>query len=218
MPQDKAQPASETSNSTPFKGRGRLRDTFSWLIRSLLRLRVKGTHQIPDTGGVILLPNHISYLDAIVVQAAVARPVRFLGSGALRRHWWIRLAFWVFDVIPIHPGNPANALREAMDALESGACLCLFPEGRISRDGQLGPLMKGFQMLARKTGAPVVPIHIEGLGRSAFSLNPAKNWTLRDRGSSGVALRIGEPLAPDQATLQQVHDLLLQLKAKGPNE
>src|ERR1700684_1692672 len=109
-----------------------------WLVARLLyRVRVLGESRIPGSGGAVVISNHLSYVDVVVLQLACPRPLRYL---AFRGPGTGPLLGWIFrsgGVIEVSPDKPSLWLRKAVRALQQGELICLFPEGEISRTGQL---------------------------------------------------------------------------------
>lgn len=139
------------------------------IARVLYRVRFTGAENIPPTGGVLLIANHISYLDPVVLQLACRRPIRFMAFKGLRRNPFFN---WCFDrsgSIDVAARSPIEGVRAAVQALKRGEVVCVFPEGHISRTGQLLEIKKGFELIARHSGAPVVPVAIDGMWGSIFS-------------------------------------------------
>ena len=139
---------------------------------ALYRLRVLGARNVPATGGAVLVANHLSYTDVVVLQLACPRPIRYLafrGAGTGRLLQWI---FRTAGVIEVAPGRASSQwLRDSVEALRRGDLLCVFPEGEISRTGQLMALRKGFELMARRARVPVVPVAVDGLWGSVFSFS-----------------------------------------------
>ncbi|HEX3731107.1 MAG TPA: 1-acyl-sn-glycerol-3-phosphate acyltransferase, partial [Opitutaceae bacterium] len=133
------------------------------------RVRAVGAERVPAAGGAILIANHLSYADVVVLQLATPRPLRFLGYEDEESPWFFRALFRLAGVIPISPRHPTAGMRRALAALRRGELLCLFPEGQIARTGTLQGLKRGFAILARQAGAPVVPAAHDGLWGSIFS-------------------------------------------------
>ncbi|HEY1107363.1 MAG TPA: 1-acyl-sn-glycerol-3-phosphate acyltransferase, partial [Opitutaceae bacterium] len=123
------------------------------LVASLLyRVRASGAENVPAKGGVLLIANHISYVDPVVLQLACGRPIRFMAYKGLRRHAFFN---WCFDhsgCIDVASQSALEGVRAATEALKRGEVVCLFPEGHISRTGQLLEIKKGFEVIARRAG------------------------------------------------------------------
>jgi acyl-[acyl-carrier-protein]-phospholipid O-acyltransferase/long-chain-fatty-acid--[acyl-carrier-protein] ligase len=184
----------------------RRRSTLPWflevvagLIAHLLyRVRSSGTEHFPRQGGVLLIMNHISYVDVVVLQLACPRPIRFIGHKGLRRH---RFFNWCFDLsgcIAVDTNQPLDAMRAAIRALKAGDVVCLAPEGHISRTGQLMEIKKGFETIARQANVPVVAASLDGLWGSIFSFAGNKYlWKSPRLMPTPVFIAFGRP-APAQ--------------------
>lgn len=162
------------------------------------RVRAANSHRVPTTGGVLLLPNHISYLDAFLIAQACPRPVRFVMdeqySGNRHIHWFTR----VFGTVLIRRDQPLEAIRRVIAALKAGEIVCYFPEGQLSRTGCLSPLQRGFELIARKSGHPVVPAWIDGIWGSVASFERGRFFCkVPHRGKLQVSVNFGEPMKPD---------------------
>ena len=160
------------------------------------RVRVSGAERVPGAGGAILIANHISYADVVVLQLASPRPLRFVGYEDERSPWFFRAIFRLAGVIPISSRRPTAGMRRALAALARGELLCLFPEGQIARTCQLQGLKRGFSILARRSGAPVVPVGHDGLWGSLFSFSGGRYLRKRPQwGRRTVHVAFGETLA-----------------------
>src|ERR1043165_5479791 len=136
---------------------------------TLYRVRTSGAQNLPATGGVLLVANHLSYVDVVVLQMACPRPLRFIAFKGLGSHWFFDLVFKLSGVIPITSRSPTEAVRRTVKSLQAGEVVCIFPEGHISRTGQLMEVKRGFEKIARIAGVPVVPAVHDGLWGSIFS-------------------------------------------------
>jgi 1-acyl-sn-glycerol-3-phosphate acyltransferase len=127
--------------------------------------------RLPRAGGAIVVSNHVSGLDPLLLIAAARRPLRFMIAREQYARWWLK---WLFDAvgcIPVERGrNPRAALTAARWALERGEVVALFPHGRIAFDGERAPLKRGVATLARATGVPVIPVRIEGVRGRGLTL------------------------------------------------
>lgn len=139
------------------------------LLHSFYRIKVTGAENIPPKGGVLLVPNHVTYADAFFLFAASPRRVRFVMDESFMANRWIRLSAKWFHTVPIERCKPREALRIAAEALKAGDVVCLFPEGQLTRSGTLNPLERGFELIARQAGCPVVPAYVDGSWGSMFS-------------------------------------------------
>ncbi|MCX6951012.1 MAG: AMP-binding protein [Verrucomicrobia bacterium] len=141
----------------------------SLVARTLYRVRTSGSENIPSTGGVLIIANHISYVDVIVLQLACQRPIRFVGHQGLRRNAFFNWCFEISGSIPISAEQPRSGMKAAVAALKAGEVVCVCPEGHISRTGQLMEIQRGFEVMARQAEVPVVAVAIDGLWGSVFS-------------------------------------------------
>nr|HPG18878.1 1-acyl-sn-glycerol-3-phosphate acyltransferase [Opitutaceae bacterium] len=136
----------------------------SWIARLLYNVSTSGLENLPECGGVLLVANHMSYVDGVVLQLACPRPVRFVGDDDYRRsHWFARRIFRLTGTIPLGPRSTLSGTRRILAALQAGEVVCMFPEGGISRTGQLMDLRPGYDWLAHRAGVPVLPVGHDGL-------------------------------------------------------
>ena len=139
------------------------------LTRLVYRLKISGAEQVPETGGVLLIANHVSYADPVMIGAACPRRVRFIGFSGLTKSKWMKWLFRFTGVIPVSKENAREAISKASEALKAGEVVCIFPEGAISRTGGMQGLKRGFELIARKAKAAVVPVNLDGMWGSIFS-------------------------------------------------
>lgn len=127
------------------------------------RLR-HGQLALPASGAAIVACNHVSGLDPLLLLAAARRPLRFLIAREWYDLWFLSWLFRAVGCIPVErKRNPRAAYRAAREALERGEVVAIFPHGRIALDGDHPPLKRGVLVLARLSGAPVVPVRLEGI-------------------------------------------------------
>jgi len=182
------------------------------VARILYRVRSSGAGQIPATGGVLLIMNHISYVDVVAMQLACPRPIRFVGHRGLQRHWFFNWCFELSGCIALSPDRPLDGIRAAVRALQRGEVVCLCPEGHISRTGQLMQIRPGFETIARRANAPVLPAAIDGLWGSIFSFAGNKYlWKSPRLMLTPVFIAFGAPVPPGQATAAWARRELLDL-------
>lgn len=163
-----------------------VRFVLSYTLTRRYRVRVQGFKNIPESGGVLLLGNHISWIDWAVVQIACPRPVRFVMLKSIYERWYLTGFFKLFGVVPISQGAGAQgSLDTIATLLQRGEVVCLFPEGSISRTGHLGEFRAGFERACSTVGDAVVivPFYLRGLWGSQFS---RANEGLRQARATGM--------------------------------
>ncbi len=186
------------------------------LVRLLFRRRYRiesiGLDHIPSQGGVILLGNHISWLDWAMLQIVSPRPIRFLMENSIYQKPLLKWFLDLFGVIPISAERSRKALEEAKCRLQAGDLVCLFPEGAISRDGCLGRFRRGFEVIVAGSGAVVVPFRIDGLWGSRFSRAGRDERSLHATGLQRrlVKVSFGEPL-PDSVKADELRQIVADL-------
>jgi acyl-[acyl-carrier-protein]-phospholipid O-acyltransferase/long-chain-fatty-acid--[acyl-carrier-protein] ligase len=170
-----------------------------WCAATLaFRIRVEGAGNIPQTGAALLVSNHISYADAVLVGYSTPRIVRFLMWQPIYEAPFFNYFFRVLRAIPINPASPKatiRALRAARAELVGGELVAIFPEGFISRNGEIGPFERGFERVLDGIDAPIIPIHVSGLFGHPLSCRgggPFRSWQKLWRPE--VAVRVGQPV------------------------
>jgi acyl-[acyl-carrier-protein]-phospholipid O-acyltransferase/long-chain-fatty-acid--[acyl-carrier-protein] ligase len=168
-------------------------------------LHVIGLRNIPSTGGALLLANHTSWFDWAILQVACPRPVRFVMARRIYEHPVLKPVLDIFGVIPIAPGKGSDeSLTLVREALLPGEVVAIFPEGRISLNGQLAEFKRGFERAVQGTGANVVPVYLRGLWGTAFSYATTRlRRSTLERGKRSITVAFGERL-PDGITAPEV--------------
>jgi acyl-[acyl-carrier-protein]-phospholipid O-acyltransferase / long-chain-fatty-acid--[acyl-carrier-protein] ligase len=140
------------------------------ILKRRYRLEVIGFDNIPQAGATLLLGNHISWIDWALVQIACPRPIRFVMLKRIYETWYLRPFFKVFGVVPISAGQSKESLATINELLKAGECVCLFPEGAISRNGHLGKFHSGYERaLEGLEEGMIVPFYLHGLWGSSLS-------------------------------------------------
>ncbi len=160
------------------------------------KLHVKGLKNLPQSGGVLLLGNHISWIDWLVIQIASPRAIKFVMAKSIYSKWYIKWFVEFFKVIPISGASGRGSLDQIKERLDNGEVVALFPEGRISYNGQLSEFKKGFELALKDTNHPIVPFYIHGLWGSTFSraADRFKKMT-RENSKRDITVMFGEVLA-----------------------
>jgi len=168
------------------------------LLRLRYRLFVKGLEHLPPNGGVLLLGNHISWIDWLVLQIASPRSIKFVMERSIYEQWYLRWFLKWFDVIPISGMGSKGAVQKVRERLANGEVVALFPEGHISYNGQLGEFKRGFELIMKDADAPIVPFYLHGLWESTFSRAKSCYKLLnRTGGRRDVGVLFGAPLPPE---------------------
>jgi len=143
---------------------------------ALYRLKTYGIENLP-TRGFLLVANHVTHFDFIVLQLVCPRPIRFVAVESICRHPWLTplLKLVGAGFIPISKGCPKEAIRKAVECINQGEIVCIFPEGELSLTGALSKIKKGFELIARLAECDVVPVWLSGLNESIFSFDRRKN-------------------------------------------
>jgi len=189
------------------------------LIRRLYKIRFHGMENLPREGGALLICNHTAYADALLLQAATQRPVRFLVSRDVFKTWkFCKPIFKLTDCIPIHtsdgPRALAKSLKEAREAMESGAIIAIFPEGELTKNGNLMKFNKGFERIVRNSNCPIIPAHIGNLWGSIFSFHRGKPGLKRPlQFPYPVSVRFGQPL-PSNTPADEARRVVAELGAE----
>lgn len=198
----------------------------AWIIsRIMYRREVIGHDNIPRSGGVIVVCNHVSFVDWLVVGGAIRRPTRFVMDHRIFSIPFLSSLFKLGKTIPIAPEKENKELKEQAFAriheeLKHGEVVCIFPEGRITHDGEMNRFMRGIERALGETPVPVVPMALHGLWGSLFSRKdgPALQKPPR-RFRARLTLLIGEPVPPEKATAAfletEVRRLLVEAQRGG---
>jgi 1-acyl-sn-glycerol-3-phosphate acyltransferase len=157
----------------------------SWLlVKALYRLRVADIENIPDDGPAIVVCNHVSYMDALILGGAIPRPVRFVMHRRIYRipvmHWLFRTA----KAIPItgareDPGQMERAFAEIEAALDAGEVVGIFPEGALTRDGDIAAFKSGIERILAARPVPVIPMALRNMWTSMWSQRDSRLGRMR---------------------------------------
>lgn len=169
-------------------------------LRWFYRVRTQGCENFPATGGVLLICNHVSYLDPVLIGTYIKRPVRFLSWEGFERIPIMHQIMRMMGTVPINPSRSKDAMSRALEALKRGEVVCIYPEGHITRNGSLQELRGGFELLARRAGCPIVPAWIDGKWGSILSLSEGRFFWKKPRGwRRAVGVGYGKPFTAAEA-------------------
>jgi len=168
--------------------------TGCWLfLKCFYRVRLRGLENIPDQGGVLLIANHVAYVDVLVVGVLSRRPVRFLSWEGFEHQRVMRFLTRTMGTIPVAESKAKDAIQKSADALKAGEVVCIFPEGSLTRNGGILPLRKGYELIARRADCPIVPMALDGMWGSLFSFSGGKFfWKMPKHFPRPVGVVVGQ--------------------------
>ncbi|MEP7329943.1 MAG: MFS transporter [Betaproteobacteria bacterium] len=188
------------------------------LIHTVYRVTEEGLDNVPETGPCIVVCNHVSYVDAIVIAASVRRPMRFIMDHRIFQVPVLNWLFRTLRAIPVASAKEDPALKEsafasAAAALRNGEIVAIFPEGRLTENGEMGSFRGGIERMLADTPVPVVPMALRGLWGSFFSRSHQGKAMQKLRGIfSRIAIVVGPPVSPAAATPDALHARVLAMR------
>ncbi|MCW8922431.1 MAG: MFS transporter [Gammaproteobacteria bacterium] len=187
------------------------------LIHSIYHVRKKGLGNIPDKGAAVLVCNHVSYVDALIIAGCIRRPMRFVMYYKIYNLPLLRFLFKTAGAIPIagkheNPELMEQAFIEIDQALKQGDMVCVFPEGKLTRNGVMNKFRPGVERILQTTPVPVIPMALNGLWGSAFSRHRSNLFVRILRGiRSSVELNVATPVLPDGVTAEMLQQQVATL-------
>lgn len=174
-----------------------------WLLtHSMYRVEQRNLQVIPDEGAAVLVCNHVSFVDALLIGGTIRRPVRFVMYYKIYNLPVLNFIFRTAGTVPI-AGRSEDlliydaAFKKIAEYLRNGELVCIFPEGKLTGDGELNEFKSGIERILAETPVPVIPLALQGLWGSFFSRDPHKGFFKRLW--SRITLVAGQPLAPELA-------------------
>jgi 1-acyl-sn-glycerol-3-phosphate acyltransferase len=191
----------------------------AWLlVHVIYRLETRGRDNIPARGPALLICNHVGFADALVISAGCPRPIRFIMEAAIFRIPVMSGIFRGMKAIPVAPAKEdpqvyERAFQIVAEELRDGQLVCIFPEGRLTADGEIGEFRAGMMRILKETPAPVVPMALTGLWDSMFSRKYKQVWKRWPRRFwPKIGLRVGAPMPPERADLQSLRQAVVELR------
>ena len=190
---------------------------FTWVVtHTMYRVKHKNLHNLPENGGALIVCNHVSYMDALLLSAVCPRLIRFVMEEDYAKLPPLRRFLKRAGVIPISSTNRRsirNAFNEVEQALHEGHIVCIFPEGKLTSDGEVAEFMRGMELIIRRSPVPVIPIALKGLWGSYFSRYkgrackglPTRFWTK-------LEIEAGEPISPADASCETLRQAVADLR------
>ena len=182
------------------------------------KLEVDGVKNIPASGGVLLLGNHVSWIDWTIVLMAIPREVKFVMDKTIYSKWYIKWLFKMFNAIPISNGSSKTTIKLIAKELDAGNMVVLFPEGFITRNGHLGEFKRGFEKVLEltSTDVKVIPFYIRGLWESMFSR--ANKRFKKSNKTNSVSISFSKFIKKDKANVVSIKQEIINLSAKSWQE
>ncbi|MFV8463832.1 MFS transporter [Vibrio campbellii] len=190
---------------------------FTWVVtHTMYRVKHKNLHNLPENGGALIVCNHVSYMDALLLSAVCPRLIRFVMEEDYAKLPPLRRFLKRAGVIPISSTNRRsirNAFKEVEQALHEGHIVCIFPEGKLTSDGEVAEFMRGMELIIRRSPVPVIPMALKGLWGSYFSRYkgrackglPTRFWTK-------LEIEAGEPISPTDASCETLRQAVADLR------
>ena len=189
------------------------------LVHSVYRLEKRGLENIPEKGPAVLVCNHVSFVDPLVILAASPRPIRFVMDYRIFKTPVLSFIFRTGKAIPVAPAKEDEKLlneayEKIAEALEAGELVAIFPEGRITDTGELYPFKRGIGRIVERTPVPVIPLALKGLWGSFFSRRGGPAMTRPSQLSPfrRIGLEAAAPMAPAMATPEGLQDVVLGMR------
>lgn len=190
------------------------------LVRFMYRVEVEGLEQIPEEGAALIVCNHVSWVDAFILGGLTERQIRFVMGNDFFSMPLLNSFFKVTRAIPIasRRENP-ELLKAAFDeidlALENGDLVGIFPEGKLTRDGELNPFKPGVEKILARRQVPVVPVVLKGLWGSFFSFKNGKPMrAMPRRAFSKIGVACGAPIAPEGLRAKELEQVVAKMLAE----
>ncbi|NOH48622.1 MFS transporter [Vibrio rotiferianus] len=188
-----------------------------WVVtHTIYRVKHKNLHHLPEHGGALIVCNHVSYMDSLLLSAVCPRLIRFVMEEDYANLPPLRRFLRRAGVIPISASNRTSIRRAFSDvekALSEGHIVCIFPEGRLTADGEMNEFMRGIDIILRRSPVPVIPMALKGLWGSYFSRAKGRACKgLPTRFWSKLEIEAGTPVDPKQASAQAMFEKVKVLR------
>ncbi|UGA55654.1 MFS transporter [Vibrio sp. VB16] len=188
-----------------------------WIVTHII-YRVKHTnlHHLPKNGGALLVCNHVSYMDALLLSAVCPRLIRFVMEEDYANLKPLRRFLFRAGVIPVSAANSRSirkAFKEVEKALSDGEIVCIFPEGRLTEDGEIQPFMRGIDIIINRSPVPVIPLAIKGMWGSYFSRHKGRAFKgFPNRFRAKLEIEAGRPVSPADAKSDYMREQVQKLR------
>ena len=188
------------------------------ISRTIYSIKHTNLKNIPDKGPAVIVSNHVSYVDGLIIGGACRRPIRFVVFEPIFRAPLLNTFFRFCKAIPI-TGQKQNsvAYRKAFESIEKtldeGELVCIFPEGHLTPDGDIHEFKRGIEKIIKDRPVPVIPVALKGLWGSFFSRKDNKAMRRLPRGlRSKIGLTVGDPVNPQEVTAEKLEETVKNLR------
>ncbi|WP_318514990.1 MFS transporter [Photobacterium leiognathi] len=190
-----------------------------WLVtHTMYRVKKQNLTNIPEQGGVLIVSNHVSYMDALLLAGACPRPIRFLMDRSIYNLPLVNTFCKACKAIPVEASDRSSvrtAFSQVAAYLDNGDIVCVFPEGQLTFDGEIAPFMRGIDLIIKRSDVTVVPVALQGLWGSYFSREggaallkwPKRFW-------SKVTINAGESMSSKEANSQLLYEYVSRLRGE----
>jgi 1-acyl-sn-glycerol-3-phosphate acyltransferase len=189
-----------------------------WMLTNIIyRVKETGREHIPDRDAAVLVSNHVSYVDALLIASTSPRPIRFVMDHSIFKNPLLGWFFKMVKAIPIAPEKVcqktySEAFERISQALKDGHLVCIFPEGKLTKTGEMNEFKQGIEKIIQRDPVPVIPMALIGLWGSFFSHKEGTAFTKPPkRFWSRVSIKIGEPVAADYVNAADLYQRVAQL-------
>lgn len=193
-----------------------------WILsHTFYRVTHQGLQHIPAQGAAVLICNHVSYMDSLIIAGAIRRPIRFIMDSRIYQttglHWFFKTA----QTIPICPQHQDPeiydaAFKQIKQQLDAGELVCIFPEGKLTKDGQINPFRHGIEQIITTSPVKVIPMALNGLWGSFFSHHGQRIFSRSaPRFWSKVSLKASSPIPAEQVNAAYLEQKVRQLCSKS---
>lgn len=191
---------------------------FHMVLRIFYRIQIDGMKNLPSSGGVLIVSNHLSYGDPVFIGAAFSRKVRYLAYSGLANSSLMRLVFRLTETVTVSPEKSLDSIRTSVRKLKEGLPLCVFAEGGISRTGTVFPFKRGILLIAKKAGVPILPVHVDGVWGSVLSFSGGRFFNKSPISFPyPLTVRAGSLIDSEKASPEVVRKRVLELGRQSFN-
>ena len=179
------------------------------------KLEVNGVKNIPSTGGVLLLGNHVSWIDWAVILMSTPREVKFVMHKPIYEKWYLKWVLKIFKAIPISNSSSKSTILKVAQELDNGNVVVIFPEGSLTRNGHMGEFKKGFELILKQTTTEVkvVSFYIRGLWESMFSR--ASKKLVKSYRTNNVTVSFSKPMSKEKANVISIKNKVIDLSTQS---